>query len=55
VGPLRQQAPFPRRAGEPVEPPGGAPRLGQHTRAVLHDLLGLSDAELDRFAEQGVI
>ncbi len=55
VGPLRQQAPFPRRVGEPVEAPGGAPRLGEHTRAVLHDLLGLSEAELDRFAEQGVI
>jgi crotonobetainyl-CoA:carnitine CoA-transferase CaiB-like acyl-CoA transferase len=55
VGPLRQQAPFPRRAGEPVAAPGGAPRLGQHTREVLHDLLGLSDSDLDRFAEQGVI
>jgi len=55
VGPLRQQAPFPRRAGEPVEAPRGAPRLGQHTREVLHDLLGLSDADLDRLAEQSVI
>jgi len=55
VGPLRQQAPFPRRVGEPVEAPGGAPRLGEHTREVLHDLLGLSEADLDRYAEQGVI
>ena len=55
VGPLRQQAPFPRRVGEPVETPGGAPRLGEHTREVLHDLLGLSEADLDRYAEQGVI
>jgi crotonobetainyl-CoA:carnitine CoA-transferase CaiB-like acyl-CoA transferase len=55
VGPLRQQAPFPRRVGEPVEAPGGAPRLGEHTREVLHDLLGLSEADLDRFAAQGVI
>jgi crotonobetainyl-CoA:carnitine CoA-transferase CaiB-like acyl-CoA transferase len=55
VGPLRQQAPFPRRAGERVEAPDGAPRLGAHTREVLHDLLGLPDDELDRLAEQGVI
>src|SRR5438874_503628 len=55
VGPLRQQAPFPRRVGEPVEVPGGAPRLGENTREVLHELLGLSEADLDRFAEQGVI
>src|SRR4051794_19835027 len=55
VGPLRQQAPFPRRAGEPVEAPGGAPRLGEHTREVLHEVLGLSYADLDRYAEQGVI
>jgi crotonobetainyl-CoA:carnitine CoA-transferase CaiB-like acyl-CoA transferase len=55
VGPLRQQAPFPRRAGERVEVPEGAPRLGAHTREVLHDLLGLSDDELDRLAEHGVI
>jgi formyl-CoA transferase len=55
VGPLRQQAPFPRRAGEPVQAPGGAPRLGEHTREVLRDLLGLSEGDLDRFAEQGVI
>jgi crotonobetainyl-CoA:carnitine CoA-transferase CaiB-like acyl-CoA transferase len=55
AGPLRQQAPFPRRAGEAVEPPSGAPRLGEHTREVLHELLGISYADLDRYAEQGVI
>ncbi len=55
AGPLRQQAPFPRRAGAAVEAPAGAPRLGEHTREVLHDVLGLSYAELDRYAEQGVI
>src|SRR5262249_54563894 len=55
AGPLRQQAPFPRRAGEPVAAPAGAPRLGEHTRPVLRELLDLSDAELDRLTEQGVI
>jgi crotonobetainyl-CoA:carnitine CoA-transferase CaiB-like acyl-CoA transferase len=35
--------------------PGGAPKLGEHTRTVLHDLLDLSDRELDRLATEGVI
>ena len=55
VGALRQQAPFPRRAGETVETPSGAPRLGEHTREVLHEVLGLSYADIDLYAEQGVI
>ena len=55
IGPIRQQAPFPRRVGETQTAPAGAPRLGEHTRAVLHDLLDLSDPELDRLATQGVI
>ncbi|HEX6312337.1 MAG TPA: CaiB/BaiF CoA-transferase family protein [Acidimicrobiia bacterium] len=54
AGPLRQQAPFPRVVGEPVPVPAGAPRLGEHTRAVLGGA-GLSDAELDRLAADGVI
>jgi crotonobetainyl-CoA:carnitine CoA-transferase CaiB-like acyl-CoA transferase len=32
-----------------------APRLGQHTRSILSDLLEYSDAEIDRLHEQGVI
>ena len=55
IGPIRQQAPFPRRVGEAQVAPSGAPRLGEHTRAVLHDLLDLSDTELDRLATAGVI
>src|SRR6478672_5156615 len=55
IGPIRQQAPFPRRVGEPQVAPSGAPRLGEHTRAVLHDLLDLSDTELDRLSTAGVI
>jgi len=55
IGPIRQQAPFPRRVGEAQVAPTGAPRLGEHTRAVLHDLLDLSDGELDRLATAGVI
>ena len=39
--------------------PGGvwhaAPRLGEHTCEVLGGLLGLGDAELDRYAAAGVL
>jgi crotonobetainyl-CoA:carnitine CoA-transferase CaiB-like acyl-CoA transferase len=54
LGPVRQQAPFPRFVGTPVEAPAGAPQLGEHTRAVLSDILGLDDAELDRLASDGI-
>ena len=55
VGPLRQQAPFPRRVGEPPAPPAGAPRLGEHTREVLGGELGVADDELDRLVADGVV
>jgi crotonobetainyl-CoA:carnitine CoA-transferase CaiB-like acyl-CoA transferase len=55
LGPLRQQAPFPRVVGEPIEAPAGAPELGADTRAVLADVLGLSAGELDELAELGTI
>lgn len=55
LGPLRQQAPVPRFVGEPVPVPAGAPRLGEHTREVLGDLLGVDDAELDRLEADGTI
>jgi crotonobetainyl-CoA:carnitine CoA-transferase CaiB-like acyl-CoA transferase len=54
VGALRQQAPFPRRVGEPVGVPAGAPRLGEHTRDVLGSI-GVTDGELDRLASEGVV
>jgi len=54
VGPLRQQAPFPRRVGETVAAPSGAPRLGEHTREVLATI-GVDEAELDRLASDGVV
>ena len=54
VGPLRQQAPFPRRVGETVATPSGAPRLGEHTREVLAEI-GVDAAELDRLASDGVV
>ena len=40
IGPVRQQAPFPRYVGRPVEAPSGAPVLGQHNHEVWCGLLG---------------
>jgi crotonobetainyl-CoA:carnitine CoA-transferase CaiB-like acyl-CoA transferase len=54
LGPVRQQAPFPRYVGSDVRPPAGAPRLGEHTREVLAELCGLDDAALHRLAEAGI-
>ena len=54
AGPLRQQAPYPRRVGEVPEAPSGAPTLGEHTTEVLTEL-GLDDAELARLSTDGVI
>jgi crotonobetainyl-CoA:carnitine CoA-transferase CaiB-like acyl-CoA transferase len=54
AGPMRQQAPFPRFAGEAPAAPTGAPRLGAHTREVLAESLGLTDRELDALAADGV-
>jgi crotonobetainyl-CoA:carnitine CoA-transferase CaiB-like acyl-CoA transferase len=54
IGPVRQQAPFPRVAGEPPAAPSGAPRLGADTDAVLADL-GLSSEEIAALHEAGVV
>jgi crotonobetainyl-CoA:carnitine CoA-transferase CaiB-like acyl-CoA transferase len=32
-----------------------APDLGEHTRQIAHDLLGLDDAEIDRLLAAGVL
>ena len=55
IGPVRQQAPFPRFAGEAPQTPTGAPRLGEHTDEVLSSLLGLSAAEIDSLRADGVV
>jgi 2-methylfumaryl-CoA isomerase len=39
----------------PRLPPGVAPRLGEHTRAVLGEQLGLGAQALDQLAADGVI
>ena len=55
IGPVLQQAAFPRLVGEEPARPTGAPRLGEHTDEVLGGLLGLSSDDLDRLRTDGVI
>ena len=55
IGPIRQQAPYPRRVGETPNAPTGAPRLGEHTDEVLSTLLELSTAEIDALRTKGVV
>jgi crotonobetainyl-CoA:carnitine CoA-transferase CaiB-like acyl-CoA transferase len=55
LGPVKQQAPFPRFVGSPVPVPSGAPGLGEHTDEVLGGILGLSDADLAKLREAKII
>jgi crotonobetainyl-CoA:carnitine CoA-transferase CaiB-like acyl-CoA transferase len=54
AGRLRQARPAARFSGAAFAPRGGAPRLGEHTLAVLGEL-GYSEAELGELAAAGVI
>lgn len=55
LGPVRQQAPYPRFDGERPAAPAGAPRLGEHNEEVWCGLVGLSAGELERYRAEGVI
>jgi crotonobetainyl-CoA:carnitine CoA-transferase CaiB-like acyl-CoA transferase len=55
LGPVRQQAPFPRFVGSPVPVPSGAPALGEHTDEVLGELLGLSESDRAKLREARII
>jgi crotonobetainyl-CoA:carnitine CoA-transferase CaiB-like acyl-CoA transferase len=55
IGPVRQQAPYPRRVGETPTPPAGAPRLGEHTDEVLSTLLAMSAADVAALREKGIV
>ena len=52
LGPIRQQAPFPRTPTTTT--PSGAPLLGQHTAEILTGI-GLTPSDLDRLATDGII
>ena len=39
----------------PEIPTDPAPGLGEHTRPILHDLLGYSEGDIKRLAEEGVV
>lgn len=54
VGPVRQQAPFPRFVGAEPSVPDGAPRLGQHNDEVW-GALGLTADDRDRLRRDGVL
>ncbi len=54
IGPVRQQAPYPRFVGAPVPVPAGAPRLGADTDAVLAEL-GLDPEEIVGLRANGVV
>ncbi len=41
-------------AGAELPPPTLPPRLGEHTDAVLRDVLGLADADIDRLRREGI-
>ena len=55
IGPVRQQAPFPRFVGEPPVVPAGAPRLGEHNDEVWCALVGLTPGELEALRRDGVV
>jgi crotonobetainyl-CoA:carnitine CoA-transferase CaiB-like acyl-CoA transferase len=55
IGPLRQQAPFPRFVGRPAGTPDGAPELGAHNREIWCDLVGIAPDELARLAAGRVV
>ena len=55
LGPIRQQAPFPRLVGARSAVPAGAPRLGEHNRDIWCDLVGVSEEELAGLAAEGIV
>ncbi len=55
IGPVAQQAPYPRVAGLDIPLPLGAPRLGEHNEEIWCGLLGLCADELGSLAAKGVV
>jgi crotonobetainyl-CoA:carnitine CoA-transferase CaiB-like acyl-CoA transferase len=54
AGPVRHEGIVARLAATPGALTAPAPLLGQHTREVLHELLGLGEDRLDALAAEGV-
>ncbi|HTZ08725.1 MAG TPA: CoA transferase [Acidimicrobiales bacterium] len=55
LGPLRQQAPYPRLVGEARPVPSGAPALGAHNRRVWCDMVAVSPDELEELTAKGIV
>lgn len=55
IGPVRQQAPYPRYVGETTPVPSSAPRLGEHNDEVWGGLVGLSPDERAALRADGVL
>jgi crotonobetainyl-CoA:carnitine CoA-transferase CaiB-like acyl-CoA transferase len=55
LGPLRQQAPYPRLVGETAPVPAGAPALGAHNHEVWCDLVGVTPSELEELQAKGIV
>jgi crotonobetainyl-CoA:carnitine CoA-transferase CaiB-like acyl-CoA transferase len=55
LGPLRQQAPYPRLVGEDRPVPAGAPRLGADNEEVWCGLVGLTVEELGELRDKGIV
>ncbi len=55
VGTVRMPAPLPKLKGTPGRISHAGPPLGQHTKEIYGGLLGMSDAELEQLAADGVI
>lgn len=55
LGSLLVQAPVPRLSGAEARIDHLGPELGAHTREVLTEVVGMSDAEIDDLAARGVV
>jgi crotonobetainyl-CoA:carnitine CoA-transferase CaiB-like acyl-CoA transferase len=54
-GRLRLPASPLRLSDTPVRPPVTPPRLGQHSREILHDVAGLDDGQIDRLIAEKIV
>ena len=54
LGAVRMVAPTPRLGATPASIRRGAPKLGEHTREILHEI-GIDDAEFEELRRNGVV